>query len=54
MKWHLESKKVFCCEAFKNLFTLKPINLYVPLKKKSGPPPEKILRTPLLVILKTQ
>ena len=41
MKWHLESNKVFCCDAFKNCFTLKPINLFVPLRKKSGPPLKK-------------
>ena len=48
MKCHLESNKVFCCDAFKNCFTLKPINLFLPLRKNSGTPPEKILRTPLM------
>ena len=33
MKWHLESNKVFCCDAFKNCFALKSKNLCVPLRK---------------------
>ena len=34
MKWHLESNKAFYCDAFKSLFTLKPINLDFTLRKK--------------------